>query len=70
MIKLKNLLRQEKIQKQIYKLLLTLIVCLFFLIIVEFLFKIPYIQNAFSRNILKNNIEDLEKFVQTIQIVM
>lgn len=55
MIKIKELLRQEKTQKQIYKLLLTLIVCLFFLLIVEIMFKIPYIQRIFSPSALEEN---------------
>lgn len=48
MYRIKELLRQEKIQKQIYKLLLTLIVCLFFLLVVELIFKIPAVSNFFG----------------------
>lgn len=58
MLKIKNIFKQEKTQKQIYKLLLTLIVCLFFLLVVELLFKIPYIQNLFSINTLESSMNN------------
>lgn len=56
MIKLNELLKQEKTQKQIYKLLLTLIICLFFLLLVEIIFKIPTISEFFGpKNLDKGN---------------
>ena len=48
MNELKKLFEQEKTQKQIYKLLLTLIVCLFFLLVVELVFKIPSVTRFFG----------------------
>ena len=56
MNKLKKLFEQEKTQKQVYKLLLTLIVCLFFLLLVEIIFKIPAVTRFFGPdNLNKGN---------------
>ena len=56
MNKLKKLFEQEKTQKQVYKLLLTLIVCLFFLLLVEIIFKIPAVTKFFGPdNLNKGN---------------
>lgn len=60
MTRIKEIIRQEKTQKQIYKLLLTLIVCLFFLLVVELIFKIPYIQKIFSPTSLENSMSNSE----------
>ena len=50
---IKELFQQEKTKKQIYKLLLALIVCLFFLLIVEILFQILYISDFFGTDDLE-----------------
>lgn len=58
MIKFKDLLKQEKVQKQIYKLLIALIVCLFFLLAVELVFQIPQVSNFFGSEALEGSKED------------
>ena len=54
--KLKHLLQEDKTKQQIYKLLLTLIVCLGLLLIVEGLFQIPAISNAFGEDAFENKV--------------
>lgn len=54
--KLKAIIQKDKTKQQIYKLLLTLIVCLALLIVVELLFQIPAISNAFGKDAFKNKI--------------
>lgn len=56
--KISQLFESEKIKKQIYKLLWTLIVCLFLLFAVEVIFQIPAISNAFSSDVLENSMGD------------
>lgn len=54
--KLKYLLQKDKTKQQIYKLIITLIICIGLLLIVEGLFQIPAISNAFGENAFDNKI--------------
>lgn len=54
--KLKSIIQSDKNKQQIYKLLLTLIVCMALLVVVEVLFQIPAISNAFGEDAFENQV--------------
>lgn len=53
---LKHSLQESKIKQQIYKLILTLIMCTALLVVVEILFQIPAISSAFGENAFENQV--------------
>lgn len=57
-MKISELLKQEKTQSQITKLLYALIVCISLLLVVEIIFQIPVVNNAFSTDALSNNMSN------------
>lgn len=54
-MKLTEFFNNEKTKKQIMKLLYALIVCLALLLVVELLFQIPAVKNAFSTDVLSDS---------------
>ena len=54
--KLKHLLQKDKTKQQIYKLIVTLTVCIGLLLVVEWLFQIPAISDAFGEDAFDNRV--------------
>lgn len=64
-MKISNLLKQEKSQKQIVKLLYTTIVCVFLLLAMELIFQIPIVKSLFGEDALNKSIGN-EKLVWVV----